>query len=121
MEVTNEHLAELLYKSLKGISIITSDNENFIDSISFFFDTEQLIITPIADTDEVKLVLLKESPAISETSTVLSGFIGQTLHYTWTGTNTNGYNDIFMMAFGDLLPDFIIISEGSSLKILNVS
>ena len=48
---------------------------------------------------------------------ILSKFIGSPLMYTWEANNTKGYMDVFLMAFNDLKPDFLILSEGSQLKL----
>ncbi len=92
------------------------------DQLQFIFATQTLILSAIADTDEIKL---------SQTVTVQGGdqggdvpspdwarsLLGQKLQTLWTCENAQGYQDQIVLAFGQLHPSVTILAEGSVLKV----
>ncbi|OJJ19390.1 hypothetical protein BKI52_21510 [marine bacterium AO1-C] len=118
-------IANILGQKLCGISLkksefISSKNEIIADEIVFHFDEIILQIRPLSDTDELQLSILDSPPnnTILYNYKGLNNFIGKQLVYTWKGINSQGYFDLFTLAFEYITPNISIVCEGSALKIL---
>jgi hypothetical protein len=94
-------------------------NEVLMDKIVFYFGQKALHITPLVDSDEIRITLnLEEQKEQSILPSFISKYIGKQLTSTWECINITDYFDVFMMAFTNLHPAILIFSEGSSLKLL---
>lgn len=93
--------------------------ESCFDRILFEFPGRNVMVEPIWDTDEILVQDVPEdSIKLNEASEHLKEYFGRTLNQYWTCENAQGYFDLLMLAFDDLQPSLGILSEGSSLKIL---
>jgi hypothetical protein len=99
-----------------------SDNELLADKIFIRCSKTSLVITPLCDTDELKIEEFKEELNVQQfhTEDILSEFVGAKVGYTWEGINSNGYLDVFIIACKNLHPSILILSEGSCLKLFLV-
>nr|WP_314431294.1 DUF6334 family protein [uncultured Brevundimonas sp.] len=89
------------------------------DQIAFVLDERALILS-VNDTDE----LIVELSAVSEPGdwlevASLSRFVAKPLGWGWVIANYRGYNDGFMVAFGEttdgLEPKLTFLAEGSAI------
>jgi hypothetical protein len=98
------------------------DNEILADKIFICCSKTYLVVTPLCDTDELKVEEFKEELNLQQlhTESILSEFTGAKVGYTWEGINSNGYLDVFIIACENLHPSILILSEGSCLKLFLV-
>jgi hypothetical protein len=116
-------LENLLGKKIENIEIFLKNDNTYqytiLEKVIFYLDDKALILTPVVDTDEIKIDVYDAEKTVFQTTQphILSKFIGLNLNYTWNGINTKGYFDVFLMSFHNLTPSLMILSEGSSLKL----
>lgn len=119
------NIAMLLGKQIKAIKLVPDtvfeayDDEILADEVIIDLGEYLLSILPLPDTDELKVQII-ERPAYRgnvRAEPILKQYINAKLSYTWEGVNTNGYQDVFMVAFDTLTPAIMILCEGSVLKL----
>jgi hypothetical protein len=83
-----------------------------------FQDDSHLEIIPLTDTDEIDVIYCNvlNNLNLNNYVSTLEEFKGKEITLYWNTTNSNGYFDCFMLAFDNLHPSLIILSEGSVLK-----
>lgn len=99
-------------------------NKILADKIYILFDDDSYLeIIPLIDTDEINIMYNTKFDNADSNSyvSVLEEFRGKEITLYWNTTNSNGYFDCFMLAFGNLHPSLIILSEGSVLKMFNTN
>lgn len=106
-------------KIIRNKDFKSDNNAVLADKIIIGIENQYIVITPLADTDEInvqiaKKIIQNDSSFLEE---IFPQFVGFTLGYTWKAVNSRGYFDCFIIAFGSLKPDLIILSEGSVLKL----
>ncbi len=116
---------ELKYSEYKLNSDFASGNNSlFLDFLKLHFEEHIVVITPNNDIDEIEVeIFLKDeqtTPQLSSSNFFPDEFTGSRLGYTWQGINTNGYSDVLIFAFNNLIPSMLVLCEGSCLKILKV-
>ena len=100
---------------------VMNDNSLAWDAIAFVIKDRAIVLTVNEDTDEV-VVSFQNASATEDWNDVpsLSYAIGRTFGWCWNGSNYRGYDDTFIVAFGDVVPDalrphWMFLGEGSSL------
>ena len=92
------------------------------ETIYFCFDNDAIKLTALPDTDEIDIQLLNDySKNEMFAETILEGLIGRQLTYTWHCENTNNYFDAFLLSFTYLKPNIMVLSEGSCLKLFDIT
>lgn len=94
-------------------------NELYLSRVVLFFRDNNVILTPLANTDEIQITLAWENQAILidlTTPVWCDLFIGQKLQTAWICENAQGCRDQVIFAFGRLHPSIGFLSEGSALK-----
>jgi hypothetical protein len=90
-------------------------------SLWFFFN-KSIIITPINETDELK-VELSNQPTLnieSGKANLFSPYVGKKLGMIWNCTNLRGYFDMYIIGFEYLHPNILILCEGNALLLFEV-
>jgi hypothetical protein len=117
---------------LKEVSILEDQefggDELCLDRIQLIFQDTAVILQPLADTDEIE-ILLSSVPSLlnqslsSSDSTLInspswsSSLLGKKLQMIWVCENHQGYRDQIIFAFEQLHPSIAFICEGSVLKV----
>ena len=128
MEANNE-LKDFLGEKIKVIygiqNIDFHSNEDyfFFNKIIIATDRGNIYLSPLVDSDEVQIEISQKPDHIlnDEKTEILADFYGEKINYTWTGINTNGYEDVFMISLKDLKPSVLILAEGSVLKLFRIT
>jgi hypothetical protein len=110
---------------LKEVSILEyqefGGNELCCDRIQLIFPDAAVILQPLADTDEIEIVISSAPSSLSSTlissSTWCSSLLGKKLQMVWVCENHQGYRDQLIFAFEQLHPSIAFIAEGSVLKV----
>ena len=118
-----EKLSRILIKP--DTEFFTQDAWIMADEIVFVFEKSKLQIHPLQESDEIKVSLSEyadgeELDGFAELK-ALEKYIGQELLMTWSATNSNNCFDSLMVAFNYTHPNLIILSEGSVLKVFDIS
>ncbi len=112
---------------LKDIRVIPDENEygeeEYLE-IMFVVEDRALRLVPLPDTDEIHAEVVAAG-AGPDTFPLPEGhwmkdLIGLRLGYVWTCTNSQGYDDLIVLSFAGLMPNFAIVCEVSVLKILKM-
>ena len=126
---------------LLGVSIM--EDKEFegdgleLDRVELIFPNMQIMLTPIADTDEIEIEI-EFSPALqagngSQVAAIIDdeevmallaantpiwcrSFLGQKLQTVWVCENSQGYRDQIIFAFGLLHPSLTFLCEGSAIQ-----
>ena len=106
-----------------------NDSTFSCDRIVITVDGAAIEINVDIDTDELMLQL--HEPYSGELSNMLDiaaelGISGKQLGWVWAAKNYRGYEDAFMMAFGDIVPDALtpalaIVAAASSLSLFKLT
>jgi hypothetical protein len=118
----------LLWKQVNSMKIVpsldfeTSNNEILADEVIIDLGEQLISIIPLIDTDELEVRIFEASEYVKNTNSkpVFKKYTGAKLSYTWDAVNTKGYKDVFMMAFDNLIPAIMVLSEGSVLKLFDL-
>lgn len=110
---------------LKEVSIIEDQEfggeELCCDRIQLIFQDAAVILQPLADTDEIEIVISAAPSSLSSTlissPTWCSSLLGKKLQMLWVCENHQGYRDQVIFAFEQLHPSIAFIAEGSVLKV----
>ena len=110
---------------LKEVSVLEDQefagDELCLDRIQLIFQDTAVILQPLADTDEIEIVISSASSSISSTlissPTWCSSLLGKKLQMVWVCENHQGYRDQVIFAFEQLHPSIAFICEGSVLKV----
>ena len=110
---------------LKEVSILEDQefggNELCCDRIDLIFHDTAVILQPLADTDEIEIVISSAPSSLSSTlinsPTWCSSLLGKKLQMVWVCENHQGYRDQIIFAFEQLHPSIAFICEGSVLKV----
>ncbi len=85
-----------------------------------FSEGVSLVILPLIDTDEISIELhADESEQEPGGKAILEELVGRKLGAYWYCENNQGYFDLVLFGFDRLRPSFGILSEGSSLKLVD--
>ncbi|MCW3846870.1 DUF6334 family protein [Sphingomonas sp. LB-2] len=97
------------------------------EALAFAVGEAAVVLTVNRDTDEVE-VAHGDAPDGAEWAPVvpLAEFLGKPLGWSWVGTNNRGYQDVFMMAFGSVVPHaldprLMFIAAGSELSCSDIT
>lgn len=116
---------------LKEVSVVEDQefggDELCLDRVQLIFQDAAVILQPLADTDEIEIVLssvpslLDQSPSSSNSTLInssswMSSLLGKKLQMVWVCENHQGYRDQIIFAFEQLHPSIAFICEGSVLK-----
>jgi|NOAtaT_7_FD_contig_21_7102455_length_950_multi_6_in_0_out_0_1 hypothetical protein len=115
-------------EKLTNVEIIHSEDIDFtrikeIKKISLGFGSKSITITPISDTDEVKVELINK-PTLGnnlEEANIFTCYIGKKLGIIWESTNIRGYFDMYIIGFEYLHPNILILCEGSALLLFEAN
>lgn len=89
-----------------------------LDKVQFVFQDTTVTLLPIADTDEVEILLETAAvPAIADSPFWCKSFIGKKLTAVWVCENDRGYQDQVIFAFEYLHPSITFVAECSSLLV----
>jgi hypothetical protein len=110
---------------LKEVSILEDQefggDELCLDRIELIFQDAAVILQPLADTDEIEIVIASAPSSLSSTfissPTWCSSLLGKKLQMVWVCENHQGYRDQVIFAFEQLHPSIGFICEGSVLKV----
>ena len=110
---------------LKEVSILEDQefggDELCLDRIDLIFQDTAVILQPLADTDEIEIVISSVPSSLSSTlinsPTWCSSLLGKKLQTVWVCENHQGYRDQIIFAFEQLHPSIAFICEGSVLKV----
>ena len=110
---------------LKEVSILEDQefggDELCLDRIELIFQDAAVILQPLADTDEIEIVIASAPSSLSSTfissPTWCSSLLGKKLQTVWVCENHQGYRDQVIFAFEQLHPSIAFICEGSVLKV----
>jgi hypothetical protein len=117
---------------LKEVSVAEDQefggNELCLDRIQLVFQDTVVILQPLADTDEIEIILSSDLSFINQSSpssdstlihspTWCSSLLGKKLQMVWICENQQGYRDQIIFAFEHLHPSIAFICEGSVLKV----
>jgi Family of unknown function (DUF6334) len=87
------------------------------DKIQFMFKDTIITLLPLADTDEIEIIKQTHTNLSAvDTPHLWCDFIGKKLMNVWVCENDQGYQDQFILAFGNLHPSIAFIAEGSVIK-----
>lgn len=110
-------------------------DELCLDEVQLIFTSTKIILQPIADTDEIDIILKSETyrrtPFLPKVMALELGsredgeddpnwynsFIGKKLQTVWVCENSQGYRDQIIFAFEYLHPNISFVAEGSVLKV----
>ena len=105
----------------------TNDGSLSWDALAFGLGDRAVVLTINADTDEI-MVSHETMPEGDEWHPVaaLAHIVGQSLGWSWIGTNYRGYTDSFTLGLGDVVPDalqprLMFLGEASSLSCFEVT
>jgi hypothetical protein len=110
---------------LKEVSILEDQefggDELCLDRIQLIFHDTAVILQPLADTDEIEIVI-SSAPSSSDSTLInspswSSSLLGKKLQTVWVCENHQGYRDQIIFAFEQLHPSIAFICEGSVLKV----
>jgi hypothetical protein len=130
MEGSKLTLEDFWGKELTAIEVIcepeqkpTESQEQEITKITFGFGDKSMVVTPIADTDEIDVSLTSQLAMHSSKncSASLLEHIGSKLGFTWNCANLKGYSDMYILGFEDLHPDILILCEASELLLFETA
>jgi hypothetical protein len=110
---------------LKEVSILEDQefggDELCIDRIELIFQDAAVILQPLADTDEIEIVISSAPSSLSSTlissPTWYSSLLSKKLQMVWVCENHQGYRDQVIFAFEQLHPSIAFVAEGSVLKV----
>jgi len=110
---------------LKEVSVLEDQefgsDEICLDRIQLIFQDTAVILQPLADTDEIEIVISSAASSLSSTlissPTWCSSLLGKKLQMVWVCENHQGYRDQVIFAFEKLHPSMAFIAEGSVLKV----
>jgi hypothetical protein len=110
---------------LKEVSILEDQefegDELCCDRIQLIFQDAAVILQPLADTDEIEIVISSAPSSLSSTlinsPTWCSSLLGKKLQMVWMCENHQGYRDQIIFAFEQLHPSIAFMCEGSVLKV----
>ncbi|MFB2835481.1 DUF6334 family protein [Floridanema evergladense] len=119
-----------------------SSNELWLEKVKLIFQDQELILQPIADTDEIEIIVKPKSlmpinqvamptnPMVMEELVSSSkrlenhiwynAFIGKKLQTVWVCENSQGYRDQIILAFQHLHPSVSFVAEGSVIKVFSL-
>lgn len=126
----NDQLDTRRLKAVLGKSVtMMSDGSTSCDEIAFVVDGHCLHVAVNFDTDEVVLnVLSGESPLGDDWTSLndLVGHIGEPFGWFWGARNHQGYADMLLLAFGDVVPEVLnprlaLLGEGSAISLLRLT
>lgn len=107
--------------TLTEVSVIEDQeftgNELCLDKVQLIFKETAVVLTTIADTDEIEIIQEPTTPTKTKTPTWCSSLIGKKLQTVWVCENAQGYRDQIVFAFERLHPSIAFIAEGSVLKV----
>ncbi|WP_124975291.1 DUF6334 family protein [Aphanothece sacrum] len=111
-------------QTLTGVTVIEDKdfggNELCLEQVKLLFLEQTIILLPISDTDEIKII--KENKVdkyITNSPSWCESFINKKLMTVWVCDNDQGYQDQVIFAFGYLRPSLAFVSEGSVIKVFN--
>lgn len=101
--------------------------ELYLDRVQFVFDNSSIILTPIADTDEIDIQVfagqqLKDVPYSykqEDKDVYLHYLIGKKLQSIWVCENNQEYQDQVIFAFDSMLPTIAFVVEGSVINVFS--
>jgi len=89
-----------------------------LDKVQLFFQDTSVTLLPIADTDEVEILLENATvPAVADPPFWCKSFIGKKLMTVWVCDNDQGYQDNVIFGFEYLHPSITFVAECSSLLV----
>ena len=109
-------------QTLTAVSIIEDKEDGgdrlSIDKVQLFFQDTSVTLLPIADTDEVEILIQTATlPAVADTPFWCQSLIGKKLMTVWVCDNDQGYRDQVIFAFEYLHPSITFVAECSSLLV----
>jgi hypothetical protein len=107
-------------EKLTGVEIVysnetSSPSRKEIEKIFLGFLNNSIIITPVSETDEIKVELSSLPLLTKETTNMFLPYLGKKLAVTWNCINSQGYFDMYTVGFEHLHPNIIILCKGSGL------
>lgn len=124
MEEENKMIVQDLYSQNVEKIILTRDVEsNDIDKIIVVFKFNCIQIVPLVDTDEIDLIVcnLDEIELNGSEDYSFDDYNNSEFCFSWNAINSNGYYDTIILGFNFLHPNLLILSEGSCLKLFDVT
>jgi hypothetical protein len=99
----------------------TNDGFAYWDEVAICIEGRSILLSVEINTDQIEITL-GEIPGGADWKPIcsFSFAIGKSLGWCWIGQNYLGYQDSFMLAFGDVVSDALhprcmFLAEGSSL------
>ena len=111
-----------LGQTLTAVSIIEDKEDGgellSLDKVQLVFQDTTVTLLPIADSDEVEILLETATiPAVADSPFWCQSFIGKKLMAVWVCDNDQGYRDQVIFAFEYLHPSITFVAECSSLLV----
>ena len=104
-------------------------DQGYYDEVRFVFCNNQSLecrASPVTDEVEVSVRVLDEGPDTSLMNNAqpaegwVSQLVGSELVCVWTTSNSRGYRDLILLAFGRWHPSIAVLCEASALRVFRI-